>query len=64
MKDLAILSIYVSTETRKKLKKMAIDQEKTMGEILEEIIIMRWQELTAKNKNGTIQSICPTTAID
>jgi hypothetical protein len=44
MKNKVILSFQVSRETRKLLKKMALDEEKTMAALLEEIIIIKWQE--------------------
>ncbi len=54
MNNKVILSFHVSQESRKFLKKMAIDQEKTMAKMLEELIIMRWQELNNITKDGTI----------
>lgn len=54
MKDKVILSFHVSQESRKFLKKMAIDQDKTMARILEELIIMKWQELSGITKDGTM----------
>jgi hypothetical protein len=48
------LSVYVSHETRKILKKMAVNQEKTMANLLEEMIIMKWQEVSMNKKDGII----------
>lgn len=61
MRNKVILSFHVSLETRKMLKKMAIEQERTMAEMLEELIILKWQEFNTKN--GTIQSFYPATGV-
>lgn len=44
------LSFYVSSETRKILKKMAIDENKTMAVLLEEMIIIKWKQTELVNK--------------
>lgn len=54
MKNKVILSFYVLAETRKILKTMAVDEEKSMATLIEEMIIIRWQEKNIKTKNGTI----------
>lgn len=54
MKNKVTLSFYVSTETRKNLKKMAVDEDKTMAALLEEMITIKWQQTYTKNKNGII----------
>lgn len=54
MKKTVPLSVKVSSETRKILKKMAADKEKTMAEFVEEMIILRWKELISSSKDGII----------
>lgn len=54
MKSKVSLTVYVSHETRKLLKKMAVNQEKTMATLLEEMIIMKWQEANMSKKDGII----------
>ncbi len=55
MEKTVVLSIQVSRETRKILKKMATDKEVTMAKLVEEMIMLRWnQNTTSNNKNGII----------
>lgn len=54
MKNKVVLSFHVSQETRRMLKKMAVNQDKTMATLLEEMIIMKWQQANIDNKDGTI----------
>lgn len=50
-----MLSLHVFQETRKLLKKMAVNEDKTMAALLEEMIIMKWQEqANTDKKDGTI----------
>lgn len=54
MKNKVILSFHVSLETRKFLKKMAINEDKTMATMLEELITMKWQQTHMDKKDGII----------
>lgn len=54
MKNKVVLSFCVLQETRKILKKMAVNEDKTMAALLEEMIIMKWQQANIDNKDGTI----------
>lgn len=57
MKNKVILSVIVSQETRKLLKKMAIEEDKTMAALIEEMITMKWKQtelVKIKSKDGTI----------
>lgn len=61
MRNKVTVSFTASVETRKILKKMAIDEGKTMAAFLEEMITIRWEQTYTENKNGIIQSFCSTT---
>lgn len=54
MKNKVVLSFYVSQESRKILKKMAIDEDKTMAALIEEMIIIKWKQIKADKRDGTI----------
>jgi hypothetical protein len=54
METKVVLSFQVSQKTRKMLKKMAINEDKTMVGLLEEMIIMKWQETNINKKDGII----------
>lgn len=54
MSNKVSLSFYVSTETRKILKRMAIDEDKTMATLLEEMITIKWHQTNLDKKNGTV----------
>lgn len=49
-----MLSVNVSQESRKLLKKMAVNEDKTMANLLEEMITMRWQQADINKENGNI----------
>lgn len=54
MKNKVTLSFNVSQETRKLLKTMAVNEDKTMAALVEEMIIMKWQQTSITDKNGII----------
>lgn len=54
MNNRVTLSLMVSQETRKLLKTMAVKEDKTMVVLIEEMITMKWQEITNTNKDGII----------
>lgn len=56
------LSFNLPLRVRKALKIMALQEEKTMGEILEEMIMIKWKEFTVTDKDDAIkQSVCSAT---
>lgn len=54
MKKKVVLSFAVLQETRKILKKMAVNEDRTMAALLEEMIIMKWRQTNTDNKNGIV----------
>lgn len=59
------LNVAVSREARKLLAVLALEKEKTMAELVEEMIRMKYQEYQEEfkqQKNGIITSIHPAVA--
>lgn len=59
MNNKVSLTFCIPTECRKILKQMALEEDKTMTALLEEMIMMRWSEKLNDKKNGTLQGFCP-----
>lgn len=53
MRDSVGLSVQISKETRKKLKKIAIEEEKSMADLIERMIMLKWEQIN-KEKNGSL----------
>lgn len=54
MKKKVTLTFEVSQETRKMLKMMAAQTDKTMASLIEELITIRWKEHKENTKDGII----------